>query len=395
MKNKIALLALICMAQLKLSAQNIGINATGALPHPSAMLDVSATDKGMLVPRMTTAQRTAIAAPAAGLLVYDITTKGFWFHNTLSWVQLTSGAASNYWTLNGNHIYKNNTGNVGIGIITPLAPLHIKKDLEALRVEGTSPYIAFYNNAGTVPKVFMQNTGNNLYLGTSTGNTTGSMQVYLNNSPKMTWLPTGQVGIGTTTPADKLTVQTSGYGLTHTNGVATMGTYLGPVFRGSSYAMIGTKSNHPLHFFTNNGDAQMTLLPNGGIGMGTTSPSGKLQITHPGPSAHLILQHPVVNQYSRLLFANGGSGRYWGIAGRAGTGSVGDDRLSFYNISTGFESMVMAGNGYISIPGQLGIGTFNPAYKFSVNGTIRSKEIIVESLWADYVFDEQYKLAPL
>ena len=43
----------------------------------------------------------------------------------------------------------------------------------------------------------------------------------------------------------------------------------------------------------------------------------------------------------------------------------------------------------------MGIGTFNPDYKFSVNGNIRSKEVVVENGWADYVFDKEYKLLSL
>src|SRR4051812_47818946 len=58
----------------QLHAQNVAINATGAAPAASAMLDVSSTTMGSLIPRMTSAQRTAIAAPATGLEVYDTST---------------------------------------------------------------------------------------------------------------------------------------------------------------------------------------------------------------------------------------------------------------------------------------------------------------------------------
>jgi hypothetical protein len=45
--------------------------------------------------------------------------------------------------------------------------------------------------------------------------------------------------------------------------------------------------------------------------------------------------------------------------------------------------------------GNVGIGTTNPTHKLAVNGTIRAKEVIVDTGWADYVFDESYRLAPL
>jgi len=45
--------------------------------------------------------------------------------------------------------------------------------------------------------------------------------------------------------------------------------------------------------------------------------------------------------------------------------------------------------------GNVGIGTDNPQNKLDVNGTIRAKEIVVETGWADFVFSEKYKLPTL
>ncbi|MGV3503540.1 MAG: hypothetical protein ACO1O1_07515 [Adhaeribacter sp.] len=70
------------------TAQNVGINATGNLPDPSAMLDVSSTTGGLLIPRMTTAQRDAIASPAVGLYIYNTTTKTFNVFNGSIWAAL-------------------------------------------------------------------------------------------------------------------------------------------------------------------------------------------------------------------------------------------------------------------------------------------------------------------
>ena len=58
------------------SAQNVGINPTGALPNASAGLDVDYTNKGLLIPRVTFAQRTGVnfnplPVPAQGLTVYQ------------------------------------------------------------------------------------------------------------------------------------------------------------------------------------------------------------------------------------------------------------------------------------------------------------------------------------
>jgi hypothetical protein len=67
-------------------AQNIGIGTS--MPHPSAILDISSTSKGLLMPRMTAAQRAAIVNPAKGLMVYDSTTNNFWFFNGSAWREL-------------------------------------------------------------------------------------------------------------------------------------------------------------------------------------------------------------------------------------------------------------------------------------------------------------------
>lgn len=66
-----------------LSAQ-IGIGTSS--PENSAILDVSAANKGLLLPRLTSAQRTAIASPANGLHVFDITTNSLWYFKGSVWI---------------------------------------------------------------------------------------------------------------------------------------------------------------------------------------------------------------------------------------------------------------------------------------------------------------------
>lgn len=81
MKAKFLPLLFIFPISFYASAQNVGINTDASAADNSAMLDVKSTDKGMLIPRMTAAQRNLIASPATGLLVYQTDgTSGFYFN---------------------------------------------------------------------------------------------------------------------------------------------------------------------------------------------------------------------------------------------------------------------------------------------------------------------------
>src|SRR5688572_24450977 len=91
--------------KINIHAQSVGINDDASLPHASAILDIkvsAAAKKGVLFPRMTGAQRTAIVKPAKGLFVYDSTVNSFWFHNGTSWQEIAKGA--NAWTVNGINV---------------------------------------------------------------------------------------------------------------------------------------------------------------------------------------------------------------------------------------------------------------------------------------------------
>jgi len=86
--------------QISTFSQNVGINATGLAPDASAMLDVSSTSSGVLIPRMTAAQKTAIVAPATGLLIYQTNgTNGFYYWDGANWVMLFGPGG---WSITGN-----------------------------------------------------------------------------------------------------------------------------------------------------------------------------------------------------------------------------------------------------------------------------------------------------
>jgi hypothetical protein len=74
-------------------AQNVGINTTGVAANASSILDLSSTSSGFLVPRMTLAQRNAIASPATGLLIYQTDgVPGFYYFDGTIWVALASNS---------------------------------------------------------------------------------------------------------------------------------------------------------------------------------------------------------------------------------------------------------------------------------------------------------------
>jgi hypothetical protein len=67
-----------------------GSVGVGATPNASALLDVQSTTKGVRMPNMTTAQKNAIASPAAGLIVFDTTLSKLSVYSGVAWETVTS-----------------------------------------------------------------------------------------------------------------------------------------------------------------------------------------------------------------------------------------------------------------------------------------------------------------
>jgi len=67
----------------------VGIGITS--PAASSLLDITSTTKGVLIPRMTTVQRDAIASPSTGLMIYNTTDSAFNFYRLSGWVSLNRG----------------------------------------------------------------------------------------------------------------------------------------------------------------------------------------------------------------------------------------------------------------------------------------------------------------
>ncbi len=110
MKNlfqALTVIAILFIIQIRAIAQ-VSINTDDSNPDSSAMLDVKSTDKGVLVPRMTTAQRNAINSPATSLLVFDTDEGSFYFYSGSSWVSLSSAATAFEYD-NANKIVRSDT----------------------------------------------------------------------------------------------------------------------------------------------------------------------------------------------------------------------------------------------------------------------------------------------
>lgn len=120
----------------------VSINENGNLPDNSAMLDVKSTTKGVLVPRMTSAQRNSINSPANGLFVYDTNTKSFWFYNGSVWkdlaldTNLTEAQVDSYANNNGYLLYEVD-GDVTNELELPLNP--------------TTGTMVYYNGSDWIP----------------------------------------------------------------------------------------------------------------------------------------------------------------------------------------------------------------------------------------------------
>jgi len=163
MKRIILILVALVFFTYAFSQNNVGIGTT--TPNTSAVLDVAATDMGLLVPRVALTQTTSaspVTAPATSLLVYNTATindvtPGYYYWDGSKWSQLGAGVQSDDWALLGNAgtnssanflgttdaqdlvIRTNNTekirvlstGNVGIGIASPIESLDVSGNIRA------------------------------------------------------------------------------------------------------------------------------------------------------------------------------------------------------------------------------------------------------------------------
>lgn len=467
MKRKYYILTILMAIKLFSYAQ-IGINATNTAPNGSAMLDVSSTSKGLLIPRMTTAQKNAIPNKTEGLSVYDTDLKQFsyWTINGAigNWNNFGAGSSggSTNWSLNGNDLSNTNTGNVfiGPGINIANARLYVKKgDAGSTALfEGSSLTSAFnygenedtYIRGGKTNSHVIINDGTlgNVGIGPIVHPTLGT------NEPRLAKLMVADGPFRTGRTSAMFGSNYRGIALMFDNPAIGFNSF----FNGASYLSSSIQSGHGRNIemypdgslaFQYFGEApsglygfqpqtnQIAIQANGNVRIGEEgNQNARLHITkgdalNTGNGTLAIQGSTFVSAYhygaTEDTYIRGGKAGSNVVINDATNGKVGIGRYPITHKlevagdfklegtdffmgpvagrGNGGRALVLDNNNMLSINyandfsggtfinSNVGIGTLpNLNYKLSVNGTIRSKELIVESGWADYVFDEKYKL---
>lgn len=149
-QNVITLLFIVLIT-VNTSAQ-VAINTDGSQAEASALLEIKSTEKGVLIPRMTSTQRLAISGAVNGLLVFDADTKSFWFFDGVNtaWIELKGS--------NNNNQLSDADGDTKIQV-------EKTNDDDAIRFDmGGTEFFSMQNG-----RLSIKNTGGSVFIGDAAG----------------------------------------------------------------------------------------------------------------------------------------------------------------------------------------------------------------------------------
>lgn len=187
---------------LKVTPNGVGINTDGV----SATLDMGNNTDGIILPVGTSVERPG--SPEQGCFRYNSDLLGFEGYNGISW----SSFGSSPWTENSGSVYRT-TGGVGIGInsgVNSVQPLHVV----SVRTNNINPMVIFEASGtnGSASVQMLNTAGDDFNYGVTTG---GVFGISANDNPSVTpeedfYMDSdGKVGIGTSSPSEKLDVEGS------------------------------------------------------------------------------------------------------------------------------------------------------------------------------------------
>jgi len=195
--------SLLMLCSSNCFSQSLALNTDGSSAHTSAMLDIKSTIKGLLIPRMSTSQKTAIATPATGLQVYDTDLNQLFFYNGSAWTAIAN--STNYWTLLSGNIYNNTGTNVGVGTTSPGDKLEVNGNI---RLTNTGTVLAGPSTTGSAYSITLR--AGDPYV--PIGGAGGSVNITATNN-----MPSGGSGYSNLGPSGDINL-TSGSGYNTAGG---------------------------------------------------------------------------------------------------------------------------------------------------------------------------------
>jgi hypothetical protein len=185
----------------------------------------------------------------------------------------------------------------------------------------------------------------------------GTFQITTAATPRMTINASGNVGIGTVSPADKL----------HVDGNIYLGTANRTIYTAGAGTLTLQTGTGSFTIARNNAaDTSLRIDSSGNVGIGINAPTSQLHVYNNGSVASLMVETNTTGGDSKIaLKTNGTGGRHWyWQTGDNGSGLNG--RLRLWDSTAGSERLNVDSNGYLLI----GYTTSNGAYPLQVNGQI-------------------------